>query len=372
MEEDMKVGILTFHNAHNYGAVLQAYALKKTIVRLGHDAVIVNYRNPIIDKKYSEKLSLDSQLLFYLPPWRWWKLLRNLLRNYYTRDTWVIQCKKFNDFITKYLLDGNTEIIFRNNIDSIGCDALISGSDQIWSKWITGTLDSVYFLDIQTEARKIAYAPSISNPELVNTDKKYFKHTLTQYYRLSTREESLSKIISEITEKKVVTVLDPTLLLNVDEYKYLESSHLISDNFVFAYFVTEDKILKKCADYVSRKLNVKLIELHYYNQKSFDKTTQKSDIGPEEFLEYINKSKFVLTNSFHGTILSILYHKEFYSVYHSDSRKSNLLLKFGLEHRHIMSIDQINLTNMIDYTSVDKILSAERRMSLDYLQEALS
>ncbi|MBR9647301.1 polysaccharide pyruvyl transferase family protein [Clostridium tyrobutyricum] len=368
----MKVGILTFHNAHNYGAVLQAYALRTKLRKMGHDAHIINYCNKKIQNRYSDKLKLEVSKRDIVFPTHWIKMIGKKLQNDYAQDTWKKQCDSFNNFINEILLENHTNKIKSDNLEKIEMDAFICGSDQVWASWITGGLDPVYFLDFQTSAKKISYAASMPSNKIPLKEQSYFKKCINLLDFVSVREEQVSITLNNLCNRSIKTVVDPTLLLDVNDYSNLLSASCEKEGYVFAYFVHEDNILMECAQKIASQLGKKLIELHYYLQKNLKGHNQRADFGPSEFLTYIKNADFVLTNSFHGTVFSVLYGKNFYSIYNNDSRKDNLLNNLKLKSRHIYSGDSIELNQEIDYESVYELLRWYRKSSIDFLDKALS
>lgn len=368
----MRIGILTFHNAHNYGATLQAYALRTKLRHMGYDAHIINYRNKKIEKRYSDKLKLNIGKRDIVFPTHWLKIIDEKLKNNYAQYEWKKQCNSFNKFINQILLENNTDQVTINDLKKMNMDAFVCGSDQIWASWITGGLDPIYFLDFQTSARKISYAASMPSNKIPLDEQYYFKKCINLLDYVSVREEKLSIVLSDLCEKPINAVVDPTLLLDANDYSNLLSSPYEKEGYVFAYFVHEDNILMECAKKVALQLGKKLIELHYYLQKDLKDHNQRADLGPSEFLTYIKNADFVLTNSFHGTVFSIIYSKKFYSVYNTDDRKDNLLKHLKLQSRHIYSINDINIAQQINYESVYKLLHSYRESSIDFLYKALT
>ena len=133
MSEKKKIGILTFHNAHNYGAVLQAYALKTKLNRMGYEAKILNYRNPYIARLYRKVIHIDFWKRDILPS-RWGKVIREVGENFYGLKEWQSQWKVFERFIEDHLLDGQTKKLTMKDLEKEQCDVYILGSDQIWAR----------------------------------------------------------------------------------------------------------------------------------------------------------------------------------------------------------------------------------------------
>ncbi|MEA5007119.1 polysaccharide pyruvyl transferase family protein [Clostridium tyrobutyricum] len=368
----MKVGILTFHNAHNYGAVLQAYALRTKLRKMGHDAHIINYCNKKIQNRYSDKLKLEVSKRDIVFPTHWIKIIGKKLQNDYAQDTWKKQCNSFNKFISGVLLENSTTKVTIDDLNKMKVDAFICGSDQVWASWITDGLDPVYFLDFQTSAKKISYAASMPSNKIPTNEQSYFKKCINLLDFVSVREEQVSIALNNLCDRSIKTVVDPTVLLNADDYSELSSASYEKEDYVFVYFIHEDNVLMKCAQKIALQLGKKLIELHYYLRKDLKGHDQRADFGPSQFLTYIENADFVLTNSFHGTVFSIIYGKKFYSVYNKDDRKDNLLNNLKLQSRHIYSINNINLNQDIDYQSVYELLYLYRQSSIDFLSKALS
>ena len=145
----MEVGILTFHNAHNYGASLQAYALKMCIQQMGHDVTIVNYRNPKIEEQYPKQLRPKFTKKI-LNPKNWKQFVYDTIRGIYGQKAWSRQWTAFDQFITEELLDNDRRLIGVDGVECLHKDAYILGSDQIWSSFLTGKLDPVYFGEFET------------------------------------------------------------------------------------------------------------------------------------------------------------------------------------------------------------------------------
>lgn len=367
----MKVGILTFHNAHNYGAVLQAYALKRKLTEMGHPVEILNYQNRILKRKYSSKLNMQIKMRDMLHPRLVFdkvQFIRNIPKYQFA---WERQCDNFEKFIWEYLLEENEWEYTFEQIGNTQKDIYIAGSDQIWTSGLTGGLDKAYLLDFPTKARKISYAASIYGGNIPEREQTVFKRCLADFAYISVREEKLAASIYEKCGYHAETVLDPTLLIDADQYMPLISKkNLCSYKYVLAYFVTDAPELVDFARYISDKLYLKLIEIHYY-KKEANNENYIADAGPAEFLWYVKNAKYVITNSFHGTIFSILFQKDFYSIYADDTRMDNLLNKLGLASRHLPHIDKdISLQN-VDYRDVDQKLCMLRETSEEFLKKSM-
>ncbi|MFI3227801.1 MAG: polysaccharide pyruvyl transferase family protein [Clostridia bacterium] len=367
----MKIGILTFHNAHNYGATLQAFALRTILREMGHDTHIINYRNDYLEKRYDAKLHLTIGKREIINPFKWLGVVKRYYSNKFAQDEWSKQYANFKSFINEIILENNISSINKEELSLLPYDVFICGSDQIWNAGITNGLDSAYFLEFQTNAKKISYAASIAHKQIIKNEKEYFKQALSDFDYISVREESAVITLKEIVSKKISVTLDPTLLLDVSAYDNLLADNQEKDKYIFVYFISENKELMECAEHIAQEMGYKLVELHYYLQKNLIGHNQRADLGPREFLTYMKNAEFILTNSFHGTVFSMLYHKKFYSVYGQDERKDNILNAVNLQSRHIKNKDEIDLNSIIDYEKVDKYLEEYRNDSLEFLDYAI-
>lgn len=337
----MRVGILTFHDAHNYGAVLQAFALKKYIQKLGYEVKIVNYHHKTIPDGFPRENNEK----------RW---------------------DKFNVFI-KALTDNEEEVYTQEeDLENLDIDFWICGSDQIWNTEITRGFNKGFFLDFQTKGKKISYAVSMGIPNLPEEYEKQFMASLEQIDEISVREESLKEYAEKFVDKKVVTTLDPTLLLDENDY-----DDLILDNnhgeYILIYALGPDERLTAIANKMAKQKGMKIIEL---NDKRIENyfCEQISDAGPQEFLTLIKNASAIVTNSFHGTIFSIIFKKEFYTItrLNRNSRMETILGIVDMKDRLIDKIEDLDKIKQQDFEKAYIKLDSEKQKSKDFLNKALN
>lgn len=384
MSEKKKVGILTFHNAHNYGAVLQAYALKTKLNQLGYEAQVLNYRNKYIARLYRKVFHIDFWKRDILPS-RWKKDLQRIRNVFYGLDEWKQRWSKFENFIDKYVLENADNVIplKRHKVWSISeleksdCDIYVLGSDQIWCRELTHGFDQAYFGQFAPNKKKISYGASVPDASIPDADKAYFEKYMHALSHISVREEKLAESLRLLTNREVTTVIDPTLLLDAEDYQpLLQKTSLVQNEYILVYYVVENENLRQVARKVAEKTGLTLVEIHSEKtpelvQSCGDGETMIYDAGPGEFLTYIRDAKIVLTNSFHGTVFSILFQKKFYSVYQKNGRIENLLGILKLEDRHIQQFSDFRMEEEIDYVQTEKRLKEYRRTSIEYLERAL-
>lgn len=368
----MKINILTFHNAHNYGAVLQSFALRTYLRKKGFEVHVLNYKNEMISSRYVAKLPYQYDLTDIVHVRHIPQMIKSVLDTHAAQIDWKRQWVKFEKFIEEIILEENVDILCRDDLMQQKTDVFVAGSDQIWNSWLTNGLDSVYFLDFKTDARKIFYGASNGQDKIPEEQVGYYQRVLSDTYAVSTREKALADNIKDVLGKEVYHVVDPTLLLDKYDYEELIDKDTIEEKFVFAYFIIEDDKMMEIAQYIARVLHLRLIELHYYKRRDLKKHEQRADLGPREFLYYMNHAEFIVTNSFHGTVFSIIFEKRFYSVYNSDTRKNELLAQLGLDSRHIVQPSEVNLNAEINYSEVQMKMKELRKKSEEYLKMALS
>ena len=335
------VGIITFQNANNYGAVYQAFALKKTVEKLGCNVSVINYDSP--------NMGLKS-----------------------------VQRNEFKEFTDAYL-NLTKECSSKEKIDVEDFEAIISGSDQVWNPYLTGG-DMTYFLDfVPDNIKKVSYAASIGlNGDLFMRYQDVFEKYVPTFDGISLREETHVEYIQSIVkEKEVHASIDPSLLLTSKEY--LDSFGLPNDRsedyiFVFSYAV--DPKMYDFANMLSLKSGYKIVALSLYSSGSFVNGTKMiKNVPPTEWLQLFNKAKMIITDSFHGMMFSIIFNKPFYAYTPNRSnvvRVLDILKKFDLEDRKLTNITNINDTVWeMDYTKVNEILEMERKKSLEYLKNQL-
>ncbi len=368
----MKIGILTFHRAYNYGAMLQAYALHHVLVQKGHDVEFISYRQSKIENAY--KIWLWTYNKSRGPLYN----LKSLLSNILTIPRRIKRRKSFNKFSHKYLPE--TRKYSRKDLlsEELNYDAVFFGSDQIWTTRFLGTFDDIYWGNIHIkDGYKIAYAPSMELTTLSETEKNYIKQHINNFDSLSARETYTANLLEYITGQSVQAVVDPTLLCKFDDYKSLISSskHIPSYPYVLVYQVGHFKQVREIAQNVANQLCCEIIEIgdRIYLHKD---STYKDTYGPEDFVALIANATFVISCSFHGTVFSVNFHKPFYSVLIPglDLRAKSFLTQINLLECGIRNADEIDINSVmtINYNEVDIVLDKLRCSSMAYINQSLN
>lgn len=313
------VGIITFHAAHNYGAVLQAYALQQTVLRMGMRCEIINLRTDTQKKQYA-LFENNSSLI---------KLAKNIYtlceyRNYKSKFD------KFEDFIEHYLKKSKCEYKSLKEMENAVpyYDYYISGSDQIWNVNL-GDFDMSYFLPFVRTGRKIAYAPSCGQSSDISKYPK-IKEYVNDYDYLSVRDENSRKVISRLTDRNIEILPDPVLLPDIKAWEQITPEASVKKDYIFFYTLSPSRETIQMAKRISDAAGLEVIIPRKYFYSKFSGFKVKADIGPLDFLSLIKNAKLVLTSSFHATVFSILFHTPFLALNGMQDNRISTLLKMTL------------------------------------------
>ena len=318
----MKVGVVTFHSANNYGATLQTWALQKVLKDYGLDAGVIHYHPEVIDGLYDPmegKKGLKRQ----------WKKFSLSLSSPGSLNRY----DKFQSFLTKkFNLIGDFRTYEELCSAHLNLDAYITGSDQVWNPVHIGGFNPAYYLDFaEPGAKKISYAASVGSDYIHPKYKEEIRNSLSTYTGISVRESSVQEAVQELTEKPVKIVLDPTMLLVKEDYEEIKVTSKIKEPYILVYMIEKNPEVMSFANNISISLGLPLIQRRQVNGLT-NELPPFYTANAGEFIGLIEGAAYVITNSFHGTVFSILYEKPFVSMLHSDtgSRTVDLLTSIGL------------------------------------------
>lgn len=350
----MRIGILTFQNTSNYGATLQAYALQESIKKEGVDCKIIDYH----EKKIKSRSPIVSKINASIR-----KFLVNISggkkRNAAFKDA---NFDLSNAYTDETIAQANSEF-----------DKFVVGSDQVWNiKLIKGNMR--YFLDfVNDDEKKNSYAASIGATSLVEDGKEAMKKALASFKgEISVREETAKKLLSYELGIESTVVLDPTLLLTKDEWEKVAAPKTLKKKYVLVYQMGRSKSLIRVAKKEAKRIGAQLISI----KPPLDNLVAGKNIfgaGPGEFVRLFMDAEKVFTNSFHGTVFSINFNKEFYvellKMGNVNSRLTDVLKAFDLCDRIIK--DEILPDGRIDYKKVNGLLDEKRDRSYEVIREIL-
>lgn len=344
----MKIGILTFHYCNNFGAALQAYALKNVLVEMGEDVFFVqHYIDGILphEKQIKEILNENNTFINKI----------RLLFFYFKHFSITKQhLNRFNSFRNKYFNE-------RQVLSNQDADLLIIGSDQVWNTKITGQIDKYYWGEFghRLNIKQISYAASCPSDTIVPEMKSY----LSYFDAIGVRENSLKEKLFNVFRIESTCNLDPTLLLSQSEWeKIIGKERIVKDSYIFEYNISDSQKLLEIGPAIEKKLKLTRIGL------SSTHLLQKA--GPIEFLNLIKNSQISLVSSFHGAVFSVIFHKTFLFFPKGDStdeRVENLLANLGLQQNICYNETNDIQFPKVDWELVEQKLDSLRKESINYL-----
>ena len=369
----MKIGLLTFHSAYNYGAFLQTYGLMTYLSNLGHDVTIINYRpdyllrgyRPFTLHKYNKNIPILRNLLAFL---------YSIVMQSCTYNQVKKRSRYFEETISKNLKlsphDFSTYEVLKAGIETY--ERYILGSDQIWTPHLTGgKLDSAFFLyNVSPPTKTYTYAASMGKSTLPNEHIEDFKKYSHNINAISVRECSAVPFVQEQTGKTVHCAIDPTLLLTANEWReYSVEPEKHPKKYLLSYYMNTKPEYFQAVKNIAKKSSLEVVWIH--NTGVFCKYfVGHNYVRPEEFVWYFANAEAVVTDSFHGTMFSIINKKPFYSIapYPQSVRIEDHLKRFGLLDRLYDSADKLpDTVTEIDYTKPYEKLEEWRKKSFDYL-----
>lgn len=362
----MKIGILTFHCAHNYGAVLQCYALQEMLKNMGHKVEVIDYRPEYLLAPY-RKFSLSrfkrSSLL---------SIVKACIRESLLLVKRIRRYNAFQTFINKRF---NLSPTVKDKAIPPFYDVYIMGSDQIWNPKITKGFDPVYFgfFNFDKENRKyISYAASMETKELDKESKDFIEKALMNFDAVSVREAQLKTLLQPLTGKDIELVLDPTLLAYKKIWDAIAIRPKINKKYILVYQVRYNVNTTRIARQLAKNINAEVIEITANLQMHLPNKNRQCE-SPEKFLGWVKNANCIVTTSFHGTAFSVIFNRPFYCIKlddGGDTRSESLLKNLNLNDRMIGKED-IPTFSPVDYAKVNLKLKELKRESLDFLKTSI-
>lgn len=376
----MKVGIVTIIDNDNYGNRLQNYATEKVLNKIGVDCKTIRLENEngnILKTSLKQISIIDKFKISYLKSYYTYckkQIYRKINRKYIHANLKKRRTcfKKFSDQYIKY-----TNFELKQNKYDLNelsyFDYFVCGSDQIWNPYFLQT-SGIYFLDFADYERSVSYAASFGIRHIPQEVRKKYLEWLSNIKYLSVREKEGAKIIKELINKKAEVLVDPTLMLNKDEWKEISKkpSIKINDKYVFCYFLgpIDSKIKKYISKFASRR-RYKMVNLERENPNQYWYST-----GPAEFIWLIEHCEVMFTDSFHGSVFSVLMNIPFIVFERNgtqvsmNSRIDTLLNTLQIPDRKFNNQTIEQVMNK-DYTHIPAILERERNKAIKFLKDAM-
>lgn len=368
----MKIGIFTFHCAANYGAVLQTYCLQEVLKDMGHEVYVIDYRPIYLTEPY-KTFNYDST---------YWGSNLAKCKGFLRACLVTPICWKRNQTFSKFIHHRLNLYQLDLNDESNDFDSFVFGSDQIWNPNITNGFDKIYLGDFPaTKGKKlIVYAASAgSTSYFSNADINYFLSRLPNFNKVTVREKSLADYINQKSTITSEVVFDPVLLAGPTVLYKLLNNKIKKERsqkqpYLFLFQLVRNDGIASYAASLAKSKGLKLIEVATMCESLFN-NNMKQTLSVEQLLFYFINAAYIITSSFHGTVLSILFKKQFNAISvddRVDERVMSLLQELHLSDRMLHLKNKILSSVQIDYTMVNNIYDRKQRESYNILKNILS
>lgn len=383
-----KVGLVCNYYMLNYGSLLQCYATQKAIEDMGYDVEAIQFEN-VPTNKAKKQLFLRLKFKQMFKPKAVLKKLeriKNTNSNQFYNDLRMVRKNRFDDFINEKLcLSKPYNCLEEVQADVKNYDVIALGSDQLLCP--KDIILGYHTLEFVPEGmKKISYAASFGLSKLPGSVVKKAGRDLKRFDNFAAREVAGAGIYKELTGKEAPVVVDPTLLLEAEQWRAVAGENpIIAGDYIFCYFIGDNSKHRKMAENLKEKTGLKIVTIRHIDDyieadENFGDIAV-NDAGPKEFINMIVNAKYVLSDSFHATIFSTMMHKQFCvfnrfavgSKGSTNSRLDSLLGKLGTEERRVSNSGEMFqiIENQIDWNCVDNILKIWIEESKDYLKKAI-
>lgn len=359
----MKINIVTMNKAYNYGAMLQAYALQQTIDKLGNESYFININ---INDDSRKSIKLNKYIKFN-------KNIASIVNNLYY-FLYRNKIKEGYDNFYNFIHNEERLTKYYNNFDELKnnppeSDIYITGSDQVWNPL---NIKPHYFLAFGNEkTKRISYAASMGISYIPDDKKEEFTNYIKDIDCISVRENKAKEIISKLTDKDIQVNIDPVFLIDKEKWHKIEQPVDINKPYILCYILYRPTWLNAELKKLHKRTGLDIILVDNKGYRNIYCNRMIRNAGPKEFLWLINNANKIITSSFHGTALSIVFEKDFLSIVNpnSPSRINNLLKKLDLSSRAVNNLDDIN---EINYTNIKERINEEKRKAIAYLKESIN
>ncbi len=364
----MHIKTITCHDVYNHGASLQAYALQTYLSSLGHDVEIIDYKpdylsnhyklwsvsNPVFDKPVVKQLYLLAKI-----PGRLIALLRK---------------RKFDEFTQKYLrltphrYHSNEEL----KANPPKANLYIAGSDQIWNTLFQNGRDAAFYLNFASKGTKrVAYAASFATKDVVEAYKPFVCEMLQGFDSISLRERISLPLLESLGRNDGVAVCDPVFLLSREQWDKILPTSSIEEKYLLVYDTEQSNKIRDIALSIAKERRLKIFNVSCFRKSYVDKNFLAS--SPIDFVQLIRDAEFVVSNSFHATAFSLIFHQDFCVVNRSEAineRMLSLLEQYGLQDK-LVTDNLERLSTPIDYSKVQSKIEQDIEDSKQYLRNAI-
>ncbi len=375
-----KVALVSFHTGYNYGTYLQALAMNQLIRECGFNPEMIWHDDSLIkgrDITLAKLFTLFFRTICH--PFSYKKTIGGYIANY--SNNMPMKTKQLFDKFseTNFRIKKMSYYKMKRYAHSEDVVAVVCGSDQIWKADLL-YISPYYFLLFAPSNKKVAYAPSFGTNIVPDYNKKLIAKNINTFNYISVRENSGKDMIKALVGKEVPVVLDPTLAVKPDFW--IKNRDKTTEKYILCYFLdspTNQTLESICK--IQKRCNLPVKVLPYTFEAFQQHNMQLETAGPTEFLNLIYNADIVITDSFHGLVFSVIFHRPFYSIERNhkksnsqSTRITNLLNLLKLENRYIRG-DEIfgdDSASNISFVYAESILEKEREKSYMFLKNALT
>lgn len=300
-----RCGIITIHNVPNYGATLQAYSLLYYINNQpGIEAELIDYHMNSNEQKHVKPGNIMTKFLIKAGKIRYIKRYFDIKK----RE------KSFAKFWDKYYIKSAEEYFGDRQfaLNPPRYDLYIAGSDQLFNINLTNQSYAYFFK--YNKGKKISYSTSFGMDGLSQENMIRIKEMLNDFYAISIREKSASRFLQESIRKKITVTADPVFLLSKKEWESLCLQIDLPSRYIFCYLMSDNPNISETINWLVKKEKMPIYVMHTYKGKMIFKSRIVNDLSPQGFLTYIRNATYVVTNSFHGSALSIIFGSNLFSL----------------------------------------------------------
>lgn len=379
-----KIGLSVCYDTKNFGSQLQVLATVKKIEELGYHTEIIRYKKRLSPVFILHSIPRVFNSYFIRNKISRMKKNHQIAKHPKIKKNVKIRDLRFEQFVKRYLSNLSEFYIGWKQLrrkTAHDFDAFLCGSDQLWLPSNLGS--HFYTLEFAPDDKpKIAYATSFGVSQIPWYQKKRTARYLNRFTSLSTREIAGSQIVQKLTKREIAVVCDPTLLFDADGWKkMIPEKILLKQPYIFAYFLGTNEQHRRVAIEWKEKTGLTLVTCpfldHYIEIDKDFGDVQLYDMDAADFVNLIRNAEYILTDSFHGSVFSILHHKKFITFNRfqtgtnsRNSRIDSLCALLDLDGRRFAG-DILKIDNFIDYAKVDKRIGKLRTDSIAYLEIAL-
>lgn len=360
----MRIGLVTFHFANNFGAALQTYALSRTIEeQTGNEVIIIDYRNWFI--RFTDTVRLFPISI---------KIAEIIsgCRTFRGRRCRLDKFRRFHQ--TNYNMSSRYETYSQLKKNPPSCEAFVCGSDQIWNPIVTLGVNDAYFLNFARKGhKKISYAASLGTTHIKEKHREQMVRHLETFDAVSVRESEGIKILKKNNRLEIEHLIDPVFLLGEEEWNNLAGEPIVKGKYILVYVMQDNDAVYEYACKAKELLHIPIVVISRYGYKAPGVDKVLVDVGPQDFLSLFKYATYICTNSFHGFAFSVVFGKNFFIIPSNRfSSRMNNLLKV-LQIKMVSDIDE-NAVNALFYDKdkVQECIVREREKACSYLKKQLS